>query len=174
LKVPAKQPKRGRLWLTDRSCIRLRAEYRNHVWSYDFVEDRTHDGRKFRMLNIVDEFTHECLAIRVSRKLKSIDVIDVLSDLFILSGVPGHIHSEFCMMNVGSWRDSELTPGVLDGGFRRKIGLRQVVQRGVCQVSPGSELPNTETDRQAVRARSSRSSWASPPRCRRASGRRPA
>jgi putative transposase len=107
LKVPARQPKRGRLWLTDGSCIRLRAEYRDHVWSYDFVEDRTHDGRKFRMLNIVDEFTHECLAIRVSRKLKSIDVIDVLSDLFILRGVPGHIRSdngpEFVAKAVQDW-----------------------------------------------------------------------
>jgi putative transposase len=65
LKVPQRQPKRGRLWLTDGSCIRLRPEHPNHVWSYDFVEDRTHDGRKYRMLNIVDEFTHECLAIRV-------------------------------------------------------------------------------------------------------------
>ena len=78
LKVPAKQPKRGRLWLNDGSCIRLRPERPNHVWSYDFVEDRTHDGRKFRMLNVIDEFTHECLAIRVARRLKSIDVIDVL------------------------------------------------------------------------------------------------
>ncbi|EIM28572.1 integrase family protein [Microvirga lotononidis] len=94
LKVPAKQPKRGRLWLNDGSCIRLRAERPNHVWSYDFVEDRTHDGRKYRMLNVVDEFTHECLAIRVNRKLKAVDVIDVLSDLFILRGVPGHIRSD--------------------------------------------------------------------------------
>ena len=83
LKVPHKQPKRGRLWLADGSCIRLRPEHRNHVWSYDFVEDRTHDGRRYRMLNVIDEFTHECLAIRVARKLKAIDVIDVLSDLFI-------------------------------------------------------------------------------------------
>ena len=107
LKVPARQPKRGRLWLTDGSCIRLRAEYRNHVWSYDFVEDRTHDGKKFRMLNVIDEFTHECLAIRVSRKLKSIDVIDVLSDLFILRGVPRHIRSdngpEFVAKAVQDW-----------------------------------------------------------------------
>jgi putative transposase len=94
LKVPAKQPKRGRLWLSDGSCLRLRAERPNHVWSYDFVEDRTHDGRKYRMLNVIDEFTHECLAIRVNRKLKAIDVIDVLSDLFILRGVPGHIRSD--------------------------------------------------------------------------------
>src|SRR5205814_9973150 len=89
LKVPAKQPKRGRLWLNDGSCIRLRAERPNHVWSCDFVEERTHDGGKLRMLNIIDEFTHECLAIQVSRRLKSTDVIDVLSDLFILRGVPG-------------------------------------------------------------------------------------
>jgi putative transposase len=94
LKVPKKQPKRGRLWLTDGSCVRLRPEHRNHVWSYDFVEDRTHDGRKYRMLNVLDEFTHESLAIRVARKLKAIDVIDILSDLFILRGVPGHVRSD--------------------------------------------------------------------------------
>ena len=107
LKVPAKQPKRGRLWLSDGSCLRLRAERPNHVWSYDFVEDRTHDGRKYRMLNVIDEFTHECLAIRVNRKLKAIDVIDVLSDLFILRGVPGHIRSdngaEFIAKVVQEW-----------------------------------------------------------------------
>jgi hypothetical protein len=89
LKVPAKQPKHGRLWLNDGSCIRLRPEYSNHVWSYDFVEDRTHNGRKYRMLNVIDEFTRECIAIRVNRRLRSTDVIDVLSDLFILRGIPG-------------------------------------------------------------------------------------
>jgi putative transposase len=83
LKVPPRQPKRSRIWQSDGSCIRLRAERPNHVWSYDFVEDRTHDGRKYRMLNVIDEFTLECLAIRIDRKLKSTDVIDVLSDLFI-------------------------------------------------------------------------------------------
>lgn len=107
LKVPHKQPKRGRLWLTDGSCIRLRPEHPNHVWSYDFVEDRTHDGRKFRMLNVIDEYTHECLAIRINRKLKGIDVIDALSDLFILRGVPGHIRSdngaEFVAKIVQEW-----------------------------------------------------------------------
>jgi putative transposase len=107
LKVPQKQPKRGRLWLDDGSCIRLRPEYANHVWSYDFVEDRTHNGRKFRMLNIIDEFTRECLAIRVNRKLNSVDVIDVLSDLFILRGIPGHIRSdngpEFIAQAVRTW-----------------------------------------------------------------------
>ncbi|MCJ2119206.1 IS3 family transposase [Methylobacterium sp. J-001] len=107
LKVPVKQPKRGRIWDNDGSCIRLRPEYRNHVWSYDFVEARTHEGRKFRMLNVVDEFTHECLAIRVARKLKAVDVIDVLSDLFILRGVPGHIRSdngpEFVAKAVQAW-----------------------------------------------------------------------
>jgi putative transposase len=107
LKVPQKQPKRGRLWLNDGSCIRLRPEHPNHVWSYDFVEDRTHDGRKFRMLNIIDEFTRECLAIRVSRKLKAVDVIEVLSDLFILRGVPAHIRSdngpEFVAQAVRAW-----------------------------------------------------------------------
>lgn len=107
LKVSAKQPKKGRLWLTDGSCIRLRPEHPNHVWSYDFVEDRTYNGRKFRMLNIIDEFTRECPAIRVNRKLKSLDVIDVLSDLFILRGIPGHIRSdngpEFVAKAVREW-----------------------------------------------------------------------
>ena len=107
LKVPARQPKRSRLWLGDGSCIRLRAERPNHVWSYDFVEDRTHDGRKYRMLNIIDEFTHECLAIRIDRRLKAIDVIDVLSDLFILRGVPEHVRSdngpEFVAKAVQEW-----------------------------------------------------------------------
>src|SRR3712207_7790613 len=73
----------------DGSCIRLRPQYPNHVWSDDFVEDRTHDGRKYRMLNVIDAFTRECLAIRVDRKLGSIEVIDVLSGLFILRGIPG-------------------------------------------------------------------------------------
>ncbi|WP_156369082.1 IS3 family transposase [Methylobacterium sp. Leaf100] len=121
LKVPAKQPKRGRIWDNDGSCVRLRPEHRNHVWSYDFVEARTHDGRKIRMLNVVDEFTHECLAIRVARKLKAIDVIDVLSDLFILRGVPGHIRSdngpEFVAKAVQAWitgvgaKTAYITPG---------------------------------------------------------------
>ncbi|MCJ2128204.1 IS3 family transposase [Methylobacterium sp. E-045] len=121
LKVPAKQPKRGRIWDNDGSCVRLRPEHRNHVWSYDFVEARTHDGRKIRMLNVVDEFTHECLAIRIARKLKGIDVIDVLSDLFILRGVPGHIRSdngpEFVAKAVQAWitavgsKTAYITPG---------------------------------------------------------------
>jgi transposase InsO family protein len=107
LKVPQKQPKRGRLWLNDGSCVRLRPEHPNHVWSYDFVEGWTHDGRKFRMLNIIDEFTRECLAIRIDRKLNSTDVIDALSDLFILRGVPGHVRSdngpEFIAKAVREW-----------------------------------------------------------------------
>jgi putative transposase len=107
LKVPQTQPKKGRLWLNDGSCVRLRPERPKHVWSYDFVEDRTHNGRKFRMLNVIDEFTRECLAIRIDRRLKSTDVIDVLSDLFILRGVPGHVRSdngpEFIAKAVREW-----------------------------------------------------------------------
>jgi transposase InsO family protein len=94
LRVPPRQPKRGRLWLTDGSCVRLRPETPNHVWAYDFVEDRTRDGRKFRMLCVVDEFTRECLAIRVGRKLGAVDVIDTLADLFIARGTPVHIRSD--------------------------------------------------------------------------------
>jgi transposase InsO family protein len=107
LKVPSRQPRRGRLWLADGSCLRLRAGRPDHAWSYDFVEDRTHDGPKYRMLNVVDEFTRECLAIRVGRKLKATDVIDVLSDLFILRGVPEYVRSdngpEFVAEAVQEW-----------------------------------------------------------------------
>lgn len=94
LKVPQKQPKRGRLWLNDGSCIRLRPQHRGHVWSYDFVMDRTHDGRAFRMLCVIDEFTRECLAIRVARRLNSRIVLEVLADLFLTHGPPDHIRSD--------------------------------------------------------------------------------
>jgi len=94
LKVPMKQPKKGRLWLNDGSCVRLRPEYRNHVWSYDFVHCRTDDGKVFRTLNIIDEHSRECLAIRVKRKLNSTEVVDALTDLFILRGVPAYIRSD--------------------------------------------------------------------------------
>ena len=94
LKVPQKQPKRGRLWLNDGSCIRLRPQHRNHVWAYDFVMDRTHDGRAFRMLTIIDEYTRECLAIVVGRRLTSLNVIETLAELFIRRGIPEHIRSD--------------------------------------------------------------------------------
>jgi len=107
LKVPTKQPKRGRLWFNDGSCIRLRPERPNHVWSYDFVSDRTHDGRSVRMLCIIDEFTRESLAIRVARRLRSTDVIEALADLFVLRGVPAHIRSdngpEFIALALRTW-----------------------------------------------------------------------
>ncbi len=79
LKVPKKQPKRGRLWHNDGSCVRLCAERKDHVWSYDFVQARTHDGRSFRMLTLIDEFTRECLAIDVARKLNHDDVLERLA-----------------------------------------------------------------------------------------------
>lgn len=94
LKVPQKQPKRGRLWLNDGSCLRLRPEHRNHVWSYDFVADRTHDGRPLRMLTIVDEYTRECLAIDVARRLGSNDVLERLADLMVERGTPDYIRSD--------------------------------------------------------------------------------
>ena len=110
LKVPQKQPKKGRLWLNDGSCVRLRPERPNHVWSYDFVQDRTHDGRTFRTLNIIDEFTKEALVIRVKRKLNSTDVVDALTDLFILRGPPAFIRSdngaEFIAKKVRTWIDA--------------------------------------------------------------------
>jgi transposase InsO family protein len=107
LKVPTKQPKRGRLWLNDGSCVRQRAEHPNHVWSYDFVFDRTHDGRPLRMLVIVDEYTRECLAIDVERRLDSEDVLECLADLFVQRGTPDYIRSdngaEFTATAVREW-----------------------------------------------------------------------
>jgi transposase InsO family protein len=107
LKVPRRQPKRGRLWLNDGSCMRLRPERVNHVWAYDFVEDRTHEGRKFRMLCVVDEFSREALAIRVKRRLNSADVIETLAELMLERGTPVHIRSdngpEFVAKAVRDW-----------------------------------------------------------------------
>jgi putative transposase len=107
LKIPKKQPKRKRLWLNDGSCIRLRPEYKDHVWSYDFMIDRTADGRAFKILNIIDEYTRECLAIVIKRRITSQDVMDKLFDLFILRGVPEHIRSdngpEFTAKSVRKW-----------------------------------------------------------------------
>jgi transposase InsO family protein len=94
LKVPRKHRPRSRLWLADGSCIRLRPERRNHVWSYDFVEARTHDGRKVRLLTLIDEFTRECLAIRVARRINSFGVIETMADVMLLRGVPEHIRSD--------------------------------------------------------------------------------
>ena len=94
LKVPQKQPKRSRLWLNDGSCIRCRPKHRNHVWSYDFVADRTHDGRPLKLLTIVDEFTRECLTIEVGRRMRSIQVLETLADLFVERGAPAYIRSD--------------------------------------------------------------------------------
>jgi transposase InsO family protein len=107
LKVPKKQPKRGRLWLNDGSCVRLRPEHRDHVWAYDFVSDRTHDGRPFRLLTLVDEYTRECLAIDAARRINSDDVLERLSWLFATRGVPDHVRSdngpEFTAKVVRDW-----------------------------------------------------------------------
>jgi transposase InsO family protein len=107
LKVPTKQKKRGRLWLNDGSCVRLRPQHRGHVWAYDFVEDHTHDGRKFRMLTVIDEFSRECLAIVTERRLNSRVVLDTLADLFLIHGPPEHIRSdngpEFIAIALREW-----------------------------------------------------------------------
>jgi putative transposase len=107
LKVPQKQPKRGRLWLNDGSVVRLKPLFPKHVWSYDFMEDRTHNGVKFRILNVIDEYTRECLAVKVARRLNSHDVVEVLTNLFIERGVPVHIRSdngpEFIAKRVREW-----------------------------------------------------------------------
>jgi transposase InsO family protein len=107
LKMPQKQPKRKRLWLNDGSCVRHRPEHRNHVWSYDFLHDRTHDGRALRVLTIMDEYTRECLTLEVARKLNSGHVLEQLGELFVTHGVPSYIRSdngsEFTAKAVRKW-----------------------------------------------------------------------
>ena len=110
LKVPKRQPKRGRLWLNDGSCVRLRPTHRNHVWSYDFVSERTHDGRPLKILTLIDEYSRECLALLVERRITSDDVLYCLADLFIRHGIPEHIRSdngpEFTAKVVRQWLGS--------------------------------------------------------------------
>ena len=107
LKVPQKQPKRGRLWLNDGSCLRLRPERKDHVWSYDMAMDRTSDGRPLRILVIIDEYTRECLSMYVSRRIRSEDVLEQLCELFLTRRVPEHIRSdngaEFTAKAVRNW-----------------------------------------------------------------------
>ena len=107
LKVPQKQPRRGRLWLNDGSCIRLRPEHKGHVWSYDFMIEHTANGKAFKILNIIDEYTRESVGVKVERKIKSQDVLDKLFDLFVFRGIPEHIRSdngpEFTAKAVRQW-----------------------------------------------------------------------
>lgn len=126
LKVPRKQRPRGRLWLNDGSCIRLRPQHRNHVWSYDFVEAQTHDGRKLRLLTLIDEFTRECLAIRVARRINSFGVIETMADVMLERGVPEHIRSD---------NGAEMTAKIVRSWFA-KLGAKTLY------IEPGSPWEN--------------------------------
>ena len=126
LKVPAKQSKRGRLWLNDGSCIRLRPQYPNHVWAYDFVPDRTVDGRPLKMLTIIDEFSRQSLAIPVARRLNADDVLAALTELFVEHGPPAFIRSD---------NGGEFTAGVVRGWLKR-------IQVKTLYIEPGSPWEN--------------------------------
>ena len=130
LKVPSRQPKRSRLWLGDGSCIRRRPEYRDHVWSYDFVHERTHDNRSFRILTLIDEYSRECLALEVKRRFTSMDVIEVLSDLFLSRGMPEHIRSdngpEFTSKAIQKWLNNlEVGPLFIEPGSPWENGYNE-------------------------------------------------
>jgi putative transposase len=126
LKVPQRQKKRGRLYLNDGSVLRLRPCWRNHVWSYDFVAERLSSGKKIRMLTVIDEYTRKCLAIRVGYALKSDDVLDVISDLFITEGLPDFIRSD---------NGSEFTAKPLKD-WLHKLGIK------TAYIEPGSPWEN--------------------------------
>lgn len=132
LRVPKKQPKRGRLYLNDGSCIRLRPCWRHHVWSYDFVSECLHNGKKFRMLTVIDEYSRECLMIKVARQLKAEDVLAALTELFITHGTPHYIRSdngaEFTATAVQQWlkalevQTAYITPGSpWENGFNERF-----------------------------------------------------
>jgi putative transposase len=129
LKVPQKQPKRGRLWFNDGSCVRLRPEHRNHVWSYGFVRGRTSNGRALRLLTVIDEYSGECLAIKVERRLSSVSVLECLGKLFLGHGVPEHIRSdngpEFIAREVRGWLGSLDIKPLFIGG--RAVPGRMVI-----------------------------------------------
>ena len=130
LKVPKKQPKRKRLYLNDGSCIRLRPLYPNHVWSYDFVSDRLSNGRQIRMLTVIDEYTRKCLTIRVDYQLKSDDVLDVLSTLFLTEGIPEYIRSdngsEFTAHTLQDWLKSlEVKTAYIEPGSPWENGFNE-------------------------------------------------
>jgi transposase InsO family protein len=121
LKVPRKQPKRGRLWLNDGSCIRLRPERKDHVWTYDFIHDRTRDGRPVRILSLLDEYSRECLALKAARNLTSEDVLACLDELFLWRGVPEYLRSdngsEFTAAAVRTWLATlEVSPLYIEPG----------------------------------------------------------
>lgn len=126
LKVPRKQHKRRRLGHSDNSCARRKAEHKNHVWTWDFIHDRTSDGRALKWLSIMDEYTRECLALEIERSITSRRVIDVLAELFRLRGVPRHIRSDN-------------GPEFIARAIRRWLGLAGVE---ALYVEPGSPWEN--------------------------------
>ena len=121
--MPEKQKPRGRLWFNDGSCVRLRPEHENHVWSYDFVSSFTHDGSTLRVLTLIDEFTSKCLALRVARRLNSYDLIETLADVMLIHGVPEHIRSD----NGPEFVAQELTKLVIGGREPRRCTSSQAV-----------------------------------------------
>ena len=159
LKVPKRQKKRGRLYFNDGSCIRLRPLYPNHVWSYDFVSDRLRNGRKIRMLTIIDEFSRRCLAIKVAHNLKSDNVLEILSNLFVTEAIPDFIRSD---------NGSEFKAAILQDGLTAlKVKTAYITpgspwENGFCERFNGSlrdELLNGESFNTLYEAKTVIESW---------------
>jgi putative transposase len=148
LKVPYKQPKKRRLWLNDGSCVRLRPEYANHVWSYDFVHDKLSNGRKVRWLNIIDEYSRECLASIPRRKWNHFDVIETLSGLFVTRGCPEYLRSvngsEFTAIRLMDWlKEVDVVTAYIEPGspwengycesLTAKCGMNFLIEKSLIQ-----------------------------------------
>ena len=173
--MPQKQPKRGRLWLNDGSCVRLRPWSPNHVWAYDFVQARTHDGRAFRLLTVIDEYTRECLAIQVARQIRSDDVEQLLADLFVLRGPPEHLRSdhgpEFCAQALREWlgrigvKTLYIQPGSpWENGYNESFNgkLRdELLDREIFLHLAGSEGVNRAVEATLQQGSTSQCSWLS-------------
>ena len=155
LKVPKKQPKRRRLWLNDGSCVRLRAEHRNHVWSYDFVETKTSKGRRLKILNIIDEYTRECLISHAAFCIRSEDVKDILQQIMLRRGTPEYIRSdngsEFIAKHLRDWfSELSIAPMYITPGSPWDRGAYPQGRTGIARVSTAVWQMNFSTAKSLI------------------------
>ena len=161
LKVPQQHKPRGRLWLTDGSCIRLRPERPNHVWSYDFVAATTHDGRRLKILTLLDEYTRECHALRVERQLGRNEVIETLAEAMTMHGIPEHLRSDNELSQKASGGEEYTTAmarGASNSGYDSAI-LEEIHRRGNLRVGAPSRVRSPSSPADAALDRRRQCGW---------------